>query len=86
VHEDGDDQARLQQHEHDDQRPAQQALDVEVVHRVRGRAEDEQQAPDLEVGAQRVLLALRVRRRLAAGGRRVREFCVVHRLSPCYQR
>src|SRR2546427_192054 len=72
VHEHRDDQARLRDHEQQDQAPAQQALEVEVIDQVRERAEHEEEAPDREVQADRVLLMLR------GGG-------VVHGRSP-YQR
>ena len=61
VHEDGDDQTCLQQHEHDDQKPPEVTLKVEVVDRIRQGTENEEQPPDLEINADRMLLPLRVR-------------------------
>ena len=46
VHEDGDYQPRLHQHEHQDQRPPEVTLKVEVVDEIRERAENKQQSPD----------------------------------------
>src|SRR2546421_7149474 len=60
VHENGHDQPRLQQHEHDDQEPPEVTLKVEVVDKIRRRAENEQQSPDLEIDADRMLLPLYV--------------------------
>src|SRR6266581_7137641 len=60
VHEDGDDQPCLQQHEQDDQKPPEVALEVEVVNQIRRRAENKQQSPDLEIDADRMLLSLYV--------------------------
>src|SRR5881628_2767590 len=60
VHEDGNDQPCLQQHEQDDQKPPEVALEVEVVNQIRRRAENEQQSPDLEIDADRMLLPLYV--------------------------
>jgi len=34
MHEDGDDEAGLEQHENDDQGPAQHALEIEKIHQV----------------------------------------------------
>ncbi|MDT4886724.1 hypothetical protein FQZ97_1231090 [compost metagenome] len=56
MHEHGHDQAGLEQHEDQDQGPAQQALQVVVVHGVRHHAQHEEQGPDLQVQADRVLL------------------------------
>jgi hypothetical protein len=56
VHEDGHDEAGFEQHQDDDQAPAQQTLDVEVVDQIGQRAEHEEQQPDLQVQADRVLL------------------------------
>src|SRR5258707_11349726 len=58
VHEDGHDQPRLEQHEHDDQEPPQVALEVEIVDQIGCRAENEQQSPDLEINADRMLLPI----------------------------
>src|SRR5882672_5577179 len=60
VHEDGNDQPRLQQHEKDDQKPSEITLKVEIVNEIRRRAENEQQSPDLEINADRMLLPLYV--------------------------
>src|SRR5882724_1425548 len=60
VHEDGNDQPCLQQHEQDDQKPPEVTLKVEVVNQVRRRAENEQQSPDLQINADRMLLTLYV--------------------------
>src|SRR5204863_7387734 len=60
VHEDGNDQPRLQQHEQDDQKPPEITLEVEVVNQIRGRAENKQQSPNLEIDADRMLLPLYV--------------------------
>src|SRR6267378_5656291 len=60
VHEDGYDQPCLEQHEHDDQKPPEVALEVEVVNQIRRRAENKQQSPDLEIDADRMLLPLYV--------------------------
>ncbi|EGE57386.1 hypothetical protein RHECNPAF_4310010 [Rhizobium etli CNPAF512] len=57
VHEDGDDEAGLQHHEQQDQRPPEIALDAEIIDHVGGRAEHEEQAPDEEVEPDRVLLS-----------------------------
>src|SRR5690606_27480166 len=57
VHEDRDDEARLQEHEEQDQTPAQRPV-AEEVRRIRESAEDEEQRPDPEVDAERVLLAV----------------------------
>src|SRR3712207_7469859 len=40
VHEYGDDQARLQRHEQEDQRPPQVSLQMEVIHEVREGVHD----------------------------------------------
>ncbi|MCY1466224.1 hypothetical protein D9M71_844920 [compost metagenome] len=56
MHEDRDDQPRLQQHQYEDHRPAEVTREVEVIHHVRQGAEDEQQPPYLQVQADRVLL------------------------------
>src|SRR5438105_15367799 len=61
MHEDGDDEPGFQKHEYDDQRPPEVTLKVEVVDKIRGGAQNEQQSPDLEIDAERVLLALDVR-------------------------
>src|SRR5712691_461059 len=58
VHEDGNDQPRLQQHEQDDQKPPEVALEVKVVNQIRRRAENKQQSPDLEIDTDRMLLPL----------------------------
>src|SRR6267142_1632767 len=58
VHEDGHDQPRFQQHEGDDQKPSEITLKVEVVDKIRRRAENEQQSPNLEIDADRMLLPL----------------------------
>ena len=63
VHEDRDDQPGLDQHEEQDQRPPQIALQADVVDHVGAGAEHEQPAPDDEVDLQRMVLALLVRRR-----------------------
>src|SRR5206468_5171838 len=60
VHEDCNDQPRLQQHEQDDQKPPEVTLEVEVVNEIRRRAENEQQSPDLEIDTDRMLLPLYV--------------------------
>src|SRR2546430_7575875 len=60
VHEDGNDQPRLQQHEHEDERPPEVTLEVEVVDKVRRGTENEEQPPDLEIDAERMLLPLYV--------------------------
>src|SRR6266850_642141 len=60
VHEDGNDQPCFQQHEQDDQKPPEVTLKVEVVNKVRSRAENKQQSPDLEIDADRMLLPLYV--------------------------
>src|SRR5713101_5911553 len=60
VHEDGDDQPCLEQHEQDDQKPPEVTLEVEVVNKIGRRAENEQQSPDLEINADRMLLPLYV--------------------------
>src|SRR5712672_4847833 len=51
VHEDGNDQPRLQQHEQDDQKPPEVTLKVEVVDQIRRGAQNEQQSPDLEINS-----------------------------------
>src|SRR5882762_11860662 len=60
VHEDGNDQPCLQQHEQDDQKPPEVTLKVKVINKVRSRAENKQQSPDLEIDADRMLLPLYV--------------------------
>jgi hypothetical protein len=62
VHENGDDQASLQHHEQQDQRPSEMALDAKKVDEIGAGAEDEQPSPDDEIELDRVLLALCVRR------------------------
>src|SRR5882757_2952783 len=61
VHEDGDDQASLQHHEQQDQRPSEIAVEAKVVDEIGAGAEDEQPSPDHEIELDRVLLALCVR-------------------------
>jgi hypothetical protein len=61
VHEDGNDQPCLQQHERDDQKPPEVTVNVEVVNQIRRGAENKQQSPDLEIDAERMLLPFRVR-------------------------
>src|SRR5206468_8285678 len=73
VHEDGHDQPRFQQHEGDDQKPPEVTLKVEVVNKIRRRAENEQQSPDLEIDADRMLLPLCVCR-----DRMTLRLCVCH--------
>ena len=58
VHENGNDQPCLQQHEHDDQKPSEVSLKVEVVNKIGCGAENKQQSPDLEINADRMLLPL----------------------------
>src|SRR3972149_5515014 len=58
VHEDGNDQPGLQQHERDDQKPPQVSLNVEEVDKIGRSAENKQQPPDLEINANRMLLPL----------------------------
>src|SRR5262245_66317622 len=58
VHESGDDQPRLQPHERDDQGPSLKTVDVEVVDEIRGRAQYEQQAPDLQIDTEGMLLSV----------------------------
>src|ERR1700704_864902 len=61
VHEDGDDQASLQHHEQQDQRPSEIAMEAKVVDEIGAGAEDEQPSPDHEIELDRVLLALCLR-------------------------
>src|SRR3979490_1168319 len=61
VHEDGDDQASLQHHEQQDQRPSEMAMQSKVVDEIGAGAENEQPSPDYEIELDRVLLALCVR-------------------------
>src|ERR1700730_2414989 len=61
VHKDGDDQASLQHHEEQDQRPSEMTMDAEVVDEIGAGAENEQPSPDHEIELDRVLLALCVR-------------------------
>src|ERR1700730_6196551 len=61
VHEDGDDQASLQHHEQQDQRPSEIAMEAEVVDEIGASAEDEQPCPDHEIKLDRVLLPLCMR-------------------------
>jgi hypothetical protein len=56
VHEDGDDQSRLQHHEREYQEPSEVALNVEIVDGVRGGGKNEQQPPDLEIDAEWMVL------------------------------
>jgi hypothetical protein len=72
VHEDGNDQPGLQQHEHDDQTPPEVTLEVEVVNKIRRGAENKQQSPDLEINANRMLLPLYVRHDFPTKDRKVR--------------
>src|SRR3546814_1325945 len=51
------DQPRLQKHEDDDQRPAQHALHLKIIDQIGHGAEQEQIAPDLQIQADRMLLA-----------------------------
>src|SRR3974390_2587643 len=46
VHEDGEDKSRLDDHEGQDQRPAQCAVQVKVVDQIRKRTDYEQRHPD----------------------------------------
>src|SRR3546814_8818150 len=57
MHEDGNDQPRLQKHEDDDQRPAQHALHLKIIDQIGHGAEQEQIAPDLQIQTDRMLLA-----------------------------
>src|ERR1700738_751692 len=61
VHEDGDDQASLQHHEEQDQRPSEIAMKAKVVDEIGAGAENEQPCPDYEIKLDRVLLSLCVR-------------------------
>src|SRR6266478_8979090 len=61
VHEDGDDQASLQHHKQQDQRPSEIAMEAKVVDEIGAGAEDEQPSPDHEIELDRVLLPLCVR-------------------------
>src|SRR5207245_1705464 len=56
VHEDRDNQACLQNHEQEDQRPPEVSMDTEVVDEIRASAEDKQPSPDHEIKLNRVLL------------------------------
>src|SRR6185436_14732909 len=58
VHEYCDDQAGLQHHEEQDQRPSEIAVQAEVVDEIGAGAEDEQPSPDHEIELDRVLLTL----------------------------
>src|SRR6266853_2340102 len=73
VHEDRNDQPCLQQHEQDDQKPPEVTLKVEVVNKIRRRAENEQQSPDLEINPDRMLLPLYV-----CHNRMLLRLCVCH--------
>src|SRR6202047_2533659 len=61
VHEDSDDQASLQHHEQQDQRPSEIAMEAKVVDEIGAGAENEQPSPDHEIELDRVLLALCLR-------------------------
>src|SRR6185312_2914611 len=49
VHEDGDDEAGLQDHEEEDEAPSEIALEAEIIDQVRTGAENEQPAPDHQI-------------------------------------
>jgi hypothetical protein len=56
MHEDGDDEPRLQQGERGHQKMFEEVLNPEVVDEIRHRAEDKQQSPNREIYADRMLL------------------------------
>lgn len=56
VHENRHDESGLHQHEDEDQRPAQISLQLKIVHHVGKETDDEQQSPDPEIDAERMLL------------------------------
>ena len=60
----GDDEPGLQQHEQDDQEPAQIALKVEIIDEIGAGAQNEEQPPDQKIELDRMLLAMRLRRGL----------------------
>jgi hypothetical protein len=77
VHEHGNDEARLQQHEEEDESPPEHPLKVEIVDEVGEGAEHEEPDPDHQVELDRMLLVLvmddrRVSGRLGVSG------CVGH--------
>src|SRR6202171_3498766 len=61
VHEDGDDQASLQHHKEQDQRPSGITVDAKVVDEIGTGAKNEQPSPDHEIELDRMLLALCLR-------------------------
>src|SRR3546814_3545119 len=69
-------------HEDEDQRTPEIALNIEVVDKIRSRAEDEQPAPNLEVDADRMLLALDMHP--ATGMHCAAEPCLFVRLNLCH--
>ena len=62
-------------HEHDDQQPPEVTLEVEVVDKIGRRAENEQQSPDLEIDAERMLLPFDVMLSAAAAACPGRGWC-----------
>src|SRR6266508_4272430 len=61
VHEDPDNQACLQNHEREDQRPSEISMEMEVIDQIGTGAEDKQPPPDHEIQLNRVLLSFYVR-------------------------
>src|SRR3546814_1617804 len=55
VHENGDDQPRLQHHEYEDQRPSEHTLHVKIIDHVGHRAQHEEIAPHFQIDADRVM-------------------------------
>src|SRR3546814_2935629 len=55
VHENGDDQPRLQHHEYEDQRPSEHTLHVTIIDHVGRRAQHEEIAPPFQIDADRVM-------------------------------
>src|SRR5258707_14333496 len=56
MHKDCDNQACLQNHKQEDERPSEVSMDTEVVDEIRASAEDKQPSPDHEIKLNRVLL------------------------------
>src|SRR5713101_5907485 len=56
MHKDRDNQACLQNHEQEDERPSEVSMETEVVDEIRASAEDKQPSPDHEIKLYRVLL------------------------------
>src|SRR3990172_6455026 len=57
MHEDGDNQARLQYHEQEDQRPSEIALDVKIVDEIGESTENKQPCPHHKIELDRMFLS-----------------------------